>query len=1051
MNMDNLEIAKSKYLNTYIINNDDEIYKICKIYYSISGDKQILFDAENTLTHEVKTFGLWHAFHYNYFKFYTGTIEHSYHHDELLKERKHFAKTTEYCRKNAEETKFQDHIPELNISKWDYTYDQIQILAKNIEDQIYFKWISLLQNPYQSSYKKDENVVYIGSETIPGTDVVGWYDDKAKPYYLSSKFLTYRRIHKIIEGRYVDFSEESSATNAPIIDKALKDLKKNDNKIKTIYSTLEKKQYEIINNTSNDNIIVDGCAGSGKSAILFYKIAYLQRNDILTDKFLVLNSTKYLQDSFKKFIEEQKLNIEVAQISIQDFYKKIFENYKIKIDSGYFFDENNDNFQDFVNELTLNKISSISNRIINKTGSYYLEFIEHSKNAFLKKFNSIFNSKFDDFNELCDYIDKVNDDSYIKKEYSEIFDLLPKISLRDIKINKNDVLKYNSILLLNKNFREYLHIGNYYTAEIEEINNLHIFFKTHHIKKYPETKTNFNDTKKEPINSFFLLALEKLKNNTEIIRIIKKLKVILNNYTEGDFEINNLKLLYDDFIKLKDKIDSIKIDDNNTPNIKLTEFAETYKAENRMCHSYLDNENHYNNSLIILTLDYLKKYDEINEFTEIFNQIPFKNFSNDDNDLSKEMRNIFDDYFQKDSGKIVYNKYFDKLISLVSSSKTKTSLFNSLESYKKIVELSDILDVKKYLKFTNLIQSLSSFQISTIDKALTSKYTNPVRFKIYFKYFINFKSTNHNLVDSSFGSQLLSYSTKNYYNPSLIPTNPHFKKYYVSNYNPKFKDELGYAFLFDLMTFQKKLRNFNDFIKNDSQSFYFEIFKYGIRKFYDLNKLNSYTELFILDYCANNYLTTDYDFKYIFIDEVQNYSLFELSLLHKIFSKSIFCLFGDMGQKIEDKGINSLETDLNFLKPKIFKLNINFRNARQITKHLNKKFSMKMEAIGQEGEVKQINIPKNSRLRLAAPSKNETFALIYKNKGFKEFINIDDSTLFNIVNNKNGVKQGYINIISINDAKGLEFNEVFVFEKDMTRQEQYVAESRALSKLEIII
>ena len=45
------------------------------------------------------------------------------------------------------------------------------------------------------------------------------------------------------------------------------------------------------------------------------------------------------------------------------------------------------------------------------------------------------------------------------------------------------------------------------------------------------------------------------------------------------------------------------------------------------------------------------------------------------------------------------------------------------------------------------------------------------------------------------------------------------------------------------------------------------------------------------------------------------------------------------------------------------------------------------------------------------------------------------------------IRNGFVHIISINDVKGLEFEKVIVLSSGMTRNEKYVAATRALTEL----
>lgn len=87
---------------------------------------------------------------------------------------------------------------------------------------------------------------------------------------------------------------------------------------------------------------------------------------------------------------------------------------------------------------------------------------------------------------------------------------------------------------------------------------------------------------------------------------------------------------------------------------------------------------------------------------------------------------------------------------------------------------------------------------------------------------------------------------------------------------------------------------------------------------------------------AKKYGAIVHDSSFLFIDEFQNYSPFELQCIRGAFEKSVINLYGDFDQQIEDKG-STLREELNSLiSPVNYTINVNYRNARQITDYINK-------------------------------------------------------------------------------------------------------------------
>ncbi len=186
---------------------------------------------------------------------------------------------------------------------------------------------------------------------------------------------------------------------------------------------------------------------------------------------------------------------------------------------------------------------------------------------------------------------------------------------------------------------------------------------------------------------------------------------------------------------------------------------------------------------------------------------------------------------------------------------------------------------------------------------------------------------------------------------------------------------------------------------------------------------------------------------WIFIDEFQDYSLTELNLLKKIFPKGIFNYFGDFNQCISIKGIKEKkelkDVITNFSE---FNISENYRNAYEITEFCNNKFNLNMMPIGIAGAV---NISKLDHEIFENPKNNDRIALITKSntKIFKRF---SDKKFNYITSPEDNMVRNKINVFPVHLAKGLEFEKVFVLLDDLTRNEQYIACTRALNELVLI-
>ncbi|MCR4716703.1 MAG: AAA family ATPase [Lachnospiraceae bacterium] len=193
----------------------------------------------------------------------------------------------------------------------------------------------------------------------------------------------------------------------------------------------------------------------------------------------------------------------------------------------------------------------------------------------------------------------------------------------------------------------------------------------------------------------------------------------------------------------------------------------------------------------------------------------------------------------------------------------------------------------------------------------------------------------------------------------------------------------------------------------------------------------------------------------IAIDEAQNLSVEEYALIKAQNPKATFNLYGDINQHVEgSKGIDRWDDIDSYSDYTTFLLNENYRNAKQITVFSNKEFHMDMKAINLNGAGVHVN-DKNfdefvkSIVRNNVKAGNK--AIIFKSRDEAKSFLMNDSVTSDRVNNVLA-SDGYLdgsrwNVITVDQAKGLEFGTVCVFAARMTTNEKYIAYTRALDEL----
>ena len=184
----------------------------------------------------------------------------------------------------------------------------------------------------------------------------------------------------------------------------------------------------------------------------------------------------------------------------------------------------------------------------------------------------------------------------------------------------------------------------------------------------------------------------------------------------------------------------------------------------------------------------------------------------------------------------------------------------------------------------------------------------------------------------------------------------------------------------------------------------------------------------------------------IFIDEFQNYSSFEIRCLQAAYQSPIFNLFGDYDQRIEEKGLDLRENLTAILTPNAYNININYRNAKQITDYINKIVHKNMQSIGVQGTVVETSLDKCQFAisdRTAIICKDPKLAMVF----LKRYI--DAGLINNSTVTKELINDKYT-LMTVLDCKGLEFDTVYVLDYGMTDNEKYVAYTRALDTLVVI-
>ncbi len=163
----------------------------------------------------------------------------------------------------------------------------------------------------------------------------------------------------------------------------------------------------------------------------------------------------------------------------------------------------------------------------------------------------------------------------------------------------------------------------------------------------------------------------------------------------------------------------------------------------------------------------------------------------------------------------------------------------------------------------------------------------------------------------------------------------------------------------------------------------------------------------------------------------------EISLLKMMNGPdTVLNIYGDVNQMTSSKGIinwSDLGDDFTY-----YELNQNYRNTYEITSFCNDMFHYNHLPIGIHGEeIRKISLDTmlEELDELILVNNKNRYAIIVKDS--------IDIVIKKQIDNK-------VPIITVASSKGMEFDIVYVIPEGMSRNEQYIAFTRALSKLNII-
>ena len=280
--------------------------------------------------------------------------------------------------------------------------------------------------------------------------------------------------------------------------------KRDSNKLTDIIYSIQSNQNKIIRTKSNENFIVQGCAGSGKTMILLHRLSYLKYNNLLPeyDKIKIIAPSKV----FKNFIGELSRDLdisEIEQISISNYYLSLNNEYNRRYNMIQIL---NDRFNDRFKE---NNVFGIDIEERNKKLKIIIDSLKDTIRRKQSRYRDYINEeKIIDEDEL--------DSDIIKKFYSSEYLNGLKVEYdRRIKEIKEEI---SEIFSYSENISNYQYFELFIVKSIEKIDNLMV-------------------EKAKLKNQFFSNTKRRIDEINDKIKEIEQLqdKVINNFYFTYDF------------------------------------------------------------------------------------------------------------------------------------------------------------------------------------------------------------------------------------------------------------------------------------------------------------------------------------------------------------------------------------------------------------------------------------------------------------------------------------------------------------------------------------
>ena len=193
---------------------------------------------------------------------------------------------------------------------------------------------------------------------------------------------------------------------------------------------------------------------------------------------------------------------------------------------------------------------------------------------------------------------------------------------------------------------------------------------------------------------------------------------------------------------------------------------------------------------------------------------------------------------------------------------------------------------------------------------------------------------------------------------------------------------------------------------------------------------------------------------FICVDEGQDLSVTEYKLIAELNNNNVvFNVYGDTNQLMKQgRGIDNWKNFTSMYNADMYELNENYRNTNQITRFCNTSFNMNVKQTGVDGpRVREISRSELENEINNINIGNDKVAILinraYKKNSFLAKDKLKDTDIIKT----DKIDSGIISLMYVDETKGVEFQKVYVYGDNMNKNEKYIAYTRALSELIIVV